>query len=184
MQRVALSEDAFREAWCRICTEIFYVCRKCDRGNVYCGEACRVTGKRADRRITARRYQQSFYGRRDHAARQVPYRAKTKVTHTGIQELAPSGSVCVDAMLPAAIFAEDTLDAPREPDVHTMLVSETDAGDDATLHDGGAGRAAPSGAPGTDDRQPCALGSTDSARRIGTECRKHDRGFRVSRKVS
>lgn len=110
------ARDSFREARCNLCSAVFYVCRSCDRGQVYCSEPCRDAGGRASRRETQRRYQRSYAGRRDHAARQARYRtkdSKQKVTHHGIEKFALSGSVWMGAMLSAEISSAHMLNAPR-----------------------------------------------------------------------
>jgi hypothetical protein len=66
----------FRQALCRAegCGEVFYVCSRCDRGQVYCSVHCREESRRRRHREANRRYQRSPEGRLDHRARQVVYR--------------------------------------------------------------------------------------------------------------
>lgn len=145
---------SFREARCSLCSAVFYMCSRCDRGQVYCGQLCRDTGKRARRREAQRRYQQSYAGRRDHAARQANYRAKRikqKVTHIGIEKLAFSGSVWVGAMLAAAISDAHTPRAPVTLDAQIMAFAGTHAVPGTrtlqTASSGAAGRYAVSSSP-------------------------------------
>ncbi len=54
------------EIECRWCGNRFYVCRRCWRGQVYCGEECRKTAKLHAHREAQRRYRQTGRGRRAH----------------------------------------------------------------------------------------------------------------------
>jgi hypothetical protein len=65
---------------------VFYVCRRCDRGQQYCSERCRGKARRAQRRAANRRHQQSPEGRLDHRDRQREYRSRliaVRVTDQG-----------------------------------------------------------------------------------------------------
>lgn len=67
--------DEVRERRCRWCFGLFFVCRRCDRGQAYCGQKCRLEGYARARRNANRRDRCSVEGRADHAARQRGYRA-------------------------------------------------------------------------------------------------------------
>ena len=69
---------------CLRCRSQVTLCRHCDRGHVYCVECAPVARRDAQDRA-ARRYQASYQGRVNHAARQGRYRErlKQKVTHKG-----------------------------------------------------------------------------------------------------
>ncbi len=58
------------------CGAVFYLCRRHDRGQRYCSEACRVAARRASVRDARRRHQRSREGRMDHADRQRVYRER------------------------------------------------------------------------------------------------------------
>ena len=80
----ALSARLFMCGRCRAQTK---ECSCCDRGNVYCIE-CRSVARKEARKDAAKRYQQSYKGRLNHAERQRRYREKRrvseqKVTHQG-----------------------------------------------------------------------------------------------------
>jgi hypothetical protein len=77
---------------------VFYVCPRCDRGQIYCRRACAKAARVVSLREIRRRHERSPEGRRDHAARQAAYRARHKVTDQGRQEFAPSRNVCVGEM--------------------------------------------------------------------------------------
>jgi hypothetical protein len=49
---------------CRTCLLIFYLCRSCYRGHVYCGEPCRKIAKRDAHRIAQSKYRTSEKGRK------------------------------------------------------------------------------------------------------------------------
>ena len=50
---------------------MFYICRSCYRGQVYCGDECRRRRRRQQRRRANRRYQQDPEIRGDHCQRQA-----------------------------------------------------------------------------------------------------------------
>jgi hypothetical protein len=69
---------------CRGCRVQVLICSHCDRGHVYCAEACAQKARRQSQREAGRRYQLSRRGRINHAARAGRYRArKNNVTHQG-----------------------------------------------------------------------------------------------------
>ena len=68
---------------------MFYVCRRCDRGQRYCSERCRGKARREQRRAANRRHQRSEEGRLDHRDRQRAYRRRLvllRVTDQGSDE--------------------------------------------------------------------------------------------------
>jgi hypothetical protein len=81
---------------CSRCRAQVVVCRRCDRGQIYCGGACSTQARRASVAAAGRRYQASRRGRFAHAARARRYRARAKiVTHHG------SAPALADDLLPA-----------------------------------------------------------------------------------
>ena len=76
--------DTARLYSCSRCQALVFICRSCDRGNVYCKECALIAGLEAKRRASTK-YQISFPGRQKHAERQRRYRErlKNKVTHKG-----------------------------------------------------------------------------------------------------
>ena len=73
---------------CLRCNSQVTICRHCDHGNVYCME-CAPTARQGAKNRAAARYQDSYQGRLNHAARQRRYRErlKNKVTHKGSRTL-------------------------------------------------------------------------------------------------
>jgi hypothetical protein len=67
---------------CARCRTQVLICSCCDRGNIYCEQDCAQTSRCTKQRAAGRRYQGTFNGRRNHAARAKRYRARQKkVTH-------------------------------------------------------------------------------------------------------
>jgi hypothetical protein len=82
---MAVREPSHRLYNCARCGEQVRICRRCDRGNVYCARACAGVRRRESLRRAAERYQLSPRGARRHAARQRAWRERRahKVTHQG-----------------------------------------------------------------------------------------------------
>jgi len=72
---------------CARCRCQVVICRRCDRGNLYCGAGCADQARREAQRLAGHRYQAGRPGRLTHAARQRRYRERQrqpqKVTHQG-----------------------------------------------------------------------------------------------------
>jgi hypothetical protein len=77
-------QDSSRMYGCLKCNSPTIICRHCDRGNRYCKQCAPVMYLKARRRAN-KRYQSTYQGRINHAARQKRYRErlKQKVTHQG-----------------------------------------------------------------------------------------------------
>jgi len=77
-------ENSARLYHCARCHRQVVICRRCDRGNIYCPDGCAEKARRDSLRNAGRRYQQTHQGRLRHAERQRRYRARQqKVTHQG-----------------------------------------------------------------------------------------------------
>ena len=74
-------EVVFRQLFCRGsgCGVMFYICRSCYRGQVYCGDGCRHRMRREQRRRANRRYQRDPEVREDHCQRQREYRERCRL---------------------------------------------------------------------------------------------------------
>jgi hypothetical protein len=70
--------DPLRQRFCsRLeCRAMFFICRSCDRGQRYCGDACRQLVRSQQRRDASRRFQQSADGRFNHRLNQRAYRKR------------------------------------------------------------------------------------------------------------
>ena len=70
---------------CALCHTQSRVCSKCDRGQIYCGTVCAVFARKKSMKLAGMRYQRTFNGKRNHAARQARYRMRQNeiVTHQG-----------------------------------------------------------------------------------------------------
>jgi uncharacterized lipoprotein YehR (DUF1307 family) len=74
-------ENTARLFNCARCHIQVFICRSCDRGNVYCS-TCSPKARADSIRKASRRYQNTLRGKHNHAERQRRYRQK-KVTHQG-----------------------------------------------------------------------------------------------------
>lgn len=70
---------------CRRCHKQVIICRKCDRGNIYCADGCATSSRIISLRLAGSRYQSTLRGKYHHARRQALYRSNhpKKVTHQG-----------------------------------------------------------------------------------------------------
>lgn len=81
---------------CVRCRVQVIVCRRCDRGQIYCDGDCSLVARQSSIREAGRRYQRSRNGRLAHAERMRRYRGRlNKVTHQG------SAAPAADALLQA-----------------------------------------------------------------------------------
>ena len=100
-----------RKALCALCVEMFFVCRGCERGQVYCGEACSKEARRQKCREYNRDYQDGRQGRLNHAKRQQAY-LRRKI-------LARASKKVTDHSLVRRLFSDKL--APKQPDrVHSV----------------------------------------------------------------
>lgn len=79
-------EAVLRQRVCarEVCRAVFWICEHCDRGQRYCGSACRTEARLKQRRRANRRHQGSPEGRLDHRDRQREYRCRrARVTDQG-----------------------------------------------------------------------------------------------------
>lgn len=95
---------------CARCHAQCLICRRCDRGQRYCGADCSGQARRESQRRASRRYQSTPRGRHANAARQrVHQRGKReKVTHQG------SPNTTTKALLP--VRAEKVVDSSSVSD--------------------------------------------------------------------
>ena len=113
-------EVVLRQLFCRGsgCGAVFYICRSCYRGQVYCGEGRRRRMRRDQRRRANRRYEQDPEVRGDHCQRQRAYRERRRLGRVTDQ---PSAGGCrsgsIGAPLPetgmSRSMAEVFHDRPR-----------------------------------------------------------------------
>jgi len=93
------AQGSARAFVCARCGAEVLVCRRCDRGQHYCGRACALAARRESLREAGRRYQRSRAGRFAHARRARRYRQRRRqqeiVTHHGSQ--APGAPATVEA---------------------------------------------------------------------------------------
>jgi hypothetical protein len=78
------SNSSARLFLCNRCRLQVIICRRCDRGQVYCGPDCALGVRLRNQRDARRRYQATDRGRRMHADRSRRYRARgSRVTDQG-----------------------------------------------------------------------------------------------------
>lgn len=72
-----------RKLTCAWCHDLVVFCEDCDKRQRYCSEECAKLGRRMSLRLAGARYQSTFDGKRNHAARQEAYeiRLREKLTH-------------------------------------------------------------------------------------------------------
>ncbi len=80
-------ENSYRLLVCLDCRGQVKLCRRCDRGNIYCSAKCATERRKATQRRASRQYQKTTAGRRRHASRQSRYRQRKReaVTQQGSQ---------------------------------------------------------------------------------------------------
>ena len=69
-------KDTARHFDCASCGRQVVLCRRCDRGHVYCSRSCGEAARRRSLRLAGQRYQNSRRGRHKHAQRQRRYRER------------------------------------------------------------------------------------------------------------
>jgi hypothetical protein len=70
--------EAARFFLCTRCLRQVLICRRCDRGQIYCGKSCSTEARLRFRRDARRRYQASPPGRALHAERSRRFRARRR----------------------------------------------------------------------------------------------------------
>ena len=79
-------DDGLRQARCGRCGVIFYLCQRCERGQIYCGPACRREARRRSLRAARARHQASELGRLDHRDHQRAYRARLRLVTASVTD--------------------------------------------------------------------------------------------------
>ena len=103
-------ESTGRMFLCAACRIQVVLCRRCDRGQIYCGRECSGRARRDAQRAAARRYQATRRGRFAHAERARRYRARCKiVTHQG----------SIDARADALLALQAAV-SPQDPATQTQ----------------------------------------------------------------
>lgn len=104
----------FRQRECKWpgCGVIFYVCRSCDRGYLYCSEDCRRQARLEQHRRANHVYRQSFAAKLDQAQRQSAYRERQKMKKVTDQGSASCGfSVSIGSHAEAITFISERIKA-------------------------------------------------------------------------
>jgi hypothetical protein len=99
---------------CARCRCQVLVCRRCDRGQVYCGRSCSQEARRCNQREARRRYQATERGREMHADRSRRYRARcNRVTDQGSPPLSTTSSLPAQAQPPTVIASRRAMACHR-----------------------------------------------------------------------
>jgi len=115
---------------CGRCRAQSVVCRRCDRGQIYCAGGCAGQARREAQRVAARRYQRSRRGRFKHAERSRRYRARAKnVTHHGSTDPRTVALLC--SVSPACVA--EVLGATNA-ELPSLAVRTVDDGDALPCH--------------------------------------------------
>jgi hypothetical protein len=99
---------------CGRCRRQVVICRRCDRGQVYCGPECALEVRRRNQREARRRYQATDRGRRMHVDRSREYRARGRgVTDQGLLpgRQPETGRAAAKAAQPPAMIAAGRMSA-------------------------------------------------------------------------
>jgi len=72
------TREPLRQKSCLACLVVFYICRLCERGQLYCSGPCRGRGRQASNRASNRRYSESFKGKRAASNRQRKLRKQRR----------------------------------------------------------------------------------------------------------
>jgi len=77
---VAAEPVPLRERQCQLkgCHKVFYLCKRCDHGRLYCSSECSAQARRLNHRIASARYQRTEYGRQAHCDYQKAYRERLR----------------------------------------------------------------------------------------------------------
>jgi hypothetical protein len=88
-------ESTSRLYQCLLCHSQATVCSKCDHGQIYCSTNCSSIARKKSLKAAGSRYQNTFNGKRLHAARQAKYRRGLIkiVTHQGSPPTPPHDSM-------------------------------------------------------------------------------------------
>jgi hypothetical protein len=121
---------------CLRCHVMFYICRRCDRGQRYCSPPCRVSALREQRRQANRRHQQTVAGRQDHRDRQRSYRkrcAQRRWACRGVIVPEPGADLAQDSCAPCprrptALSLENVTDKSSAALISSRMISAGDSG--------------------------------------------------------
>jgi hypothetical protein len=125
-----------RLARCPRCETLFAICRRCDRGHVYCSPRCSAEARSESRRRARRRHRQSPEGRLDHHDRERERRRRQRMEVARVGDhpsTTTSSSVSVESPRVVAFAAVPSHPAPADPDApeapHHALSSSPPVGE-------------------------------------------------------
>ena len=137
---VLMGDEPARRFLCARCRAPTLVCRRCDRGQIYCATGCAAVARLQSQRDAGRRYQCSRPGRFRHAARTQRWRERQallavppagsalatpqSVTHQGSPSPV-SDAVLIAVPTPVAAAAAPAASAPPAQSCLTIPISGT-----------------------------------------------------------
>ena len=111
--------DSCRLFTCAACHSLVFICRACDRGNIYCGKPCATKARRLHHRKSNQRYGRSRKGLFSSAARSKRYRSKQRIE----KNVTDQGSRPQSANAPLTTNPEPTLVLGDSGDIRIKSVS-------------------------------------------------------------
>jgi len=115
-----------RMFFCALCRARVVLCRRCDRGQIYCGRSCSASARWAAQKAAGQRYQASRRGRFAHAARARRYRASNRLRAKIVTHQGSLARVDGDLLPAAVVVAVSTIG--ETPASASMLVRCTRCG--------------------------------------------------------
>jgi hypothetical protein len=109
-----------REARCPWCKQVFFVCRGCDQGQVYCLPEHRDAARRETCRRSKAVHQASPEGRDDHRDHNLAYRKRRKEAR-----LAAASGVSAGPMTASRVPSVTEHPAAKLPSLETLVPAES-----------------------------------------------------------
>ena len=91
-----MDEVLLKEVRCKYCGRVFYVCRRCWHGQVYCGKRCRKICQREMHREAQRNYRQTAKGKKTHREYEEKRRIKKNKKTMADTGTTPHGACDID----------------------------------------------------------------------------------------
>ncbi|QTA77847.1 Uncharacterized protein dnl_53440 [Desulfonema limicola] len=91
--------------FCKCCGILFYICRCCYRGHVYCGPECRKAGYRETRKAAQEKYRKTEKGKKQHRNAENRRRYRVNKESRVVQAVVKT-CICLKKII-ASIFNKD-----------------------------------------------------------------------------
>lgn len=103
---------------CALCRRQSIICSCCDRGNIYCGDACAEIARNKTLRLANKRYQNTYIGRLKHAAAQKRYLARVNIIKQKVTDHSSQPSDNVLLLLILLVIAKSSLVLQKRADIY------------------------------------------------------------------